>query len=718
MKEFIQKYKWPLLVALVAFLVRLVYLLELSQQPGFSVPMVDEKWHWEWAHEILQKSFWGEGAYFRAPLYPYFLALLVKITASSIFWVKFLQIFLCCGTAIFLYRLADRLFGEKAALVSGLIYAFYGTLVFYETMFLIPVLFLFFLVWGMDRLIAYRESGSLKTWLVTGLLFGLATISRPNVLLVIPFLMLWVYLTHQKPVRFGTCIKPPLALLAGVIIVLTPVIVRNIIITGDFILVSSQGGVNLYLGNNEYANGLSMVMPEVELDESISWRQFIPLTKAAAEKEAGKELSEAEISSFWTRKAISFIVHNPGKFAGLVWKKTVYLLDGFENSDNSDIYDQRNKSLLFSLLVWKRPLFFPFGILLPLTIVGVYLRRNDFSRLLPLYIFIVAYSPSIVLFLVTARHRLPLLPFMIVIAAAGLTRLAGGLKKIGSKKLGLSIVLFIVAALLVNRTYFDEGFTNTFQIHFNNGIKYERLEDYASAEREYLLADQFYPLSASLINNLGFVQYRLGKLDEAERNYMRAIRLKPEYGRTYNNLGLLIQQRGNLDSATVLFRLSLKRLDTIAVAPDELGQVYLNLADVHETLGNTDSASAAYQNALRVAPLMGRAYFKSAAFYARHEQYNMSDSLFVGGMHVHDPSAGDFFNWGLSLMERKRFSDGMGLMYRALKRDPKLYQAYYLIAVGHYEGGSPRDSVSAYIYQCLQYNPDYKPALELKKLLK
>jgi len=60
MKEFIQKYKWPLLVALVAFLVRLVYLLELSQQPGFSVPMVDEKWHWEWAHEILQKSFWGD----------------------------------------------------------------------------------------------------------------------------------------------------------------------------------------------------------------------------------------------------------------------------------------------------------------------------------------------------------------------------------------------------------------------------------------------------------------------------------------------------------------------------------------------------------------------------------------------------------------------------------------------------------------------------------
>ena len=156
MKEFILKHKWPLLVALMAFLVRLVYLLELSGQPGFLAPMVDEKWHWEWAHEILQKSFWGESAYFRAPLYPYFLAFLVKITASSIFWVKFLQIFLCGGTAFFLYRLAERLFGEKTALVSGLIYAFYGTLVFYETMFLIPVLFLFLLAWAMYRIVTHR----------------------------------------------------------------------------------------------------------------------------------------------------------------------------------------------------------------------------------------------------------------------------------------------------------------------------------------------------------------------------------------------------------------------------------------------------------------------------------------------------------------------------------------------------------------------------------
>ncbi len=718
MKEFIHKNKWPLLVALLAFLVRLVYLLELSGQPGFLVPMVDEKWHWEWAHEILQKSFWGEGAYFRAPLYPYFLALLVKIAAGSIFWVKFLQILLCGGTAFFLYRLADGLFGEKTALVSGLIYAFYGTLVFYEAMFLIPVLFLFLLVWGMHRMVRHRDSRSLKKWAITGLILGLAAISRPNVLLVIPFLVFWIYYTHSRLMPFAKRIKAPLALLAGVVIVIVPITIRNIVVTGDFILISSQGGVNFYLGNNQYADGLTMIMPEVDLDESITWRQFIPLTKAAAEKETGRELSEAELSSFWNRKAIDFILDNPGKFLELVWKKTIYLLNGFENSDNADIYYERTKSRLYSVLLWKSPLFFPFGVLLPLTLVGIYLRRDDAARLWPLYIFILAYSPSIVLFLVTARHRLPLVPFMIVIASAGLVRLLSGLKRIGPKKLGIAIALFVVAAALVNRTYYEEGFTNPFQIHFNEGIKYERLEDYVSAEKEYRLADEHYPYSAALINNLAFVQFQLGKLDEAEKNYFRAIKLKAEYGRVYNNLGLLMREKGDLDSALVLFRLAMTRYDSATAKTDELGQYYLNLAEVHETLGNVDSAGAAFRNAVEAAPLMGQAYFKAAAFFARHGQYHLTDSLFGEGMRRRDLSAGDYFNWGLSLMERKRYAEGIGMMYSALKRDPELYQAWYLIAVAHYEGNYPKDTVSVYLDRCLLLNPNYNPALELKELLR
>jgi 4-amino-4-deoxy-L-arabinose transferase-like glycosyltransferase/Tfp pilus assembly protein PilF len=718
MKEFWQKNKWPLLIGVLAFLVRLIYLLELSRHPGFSVPMVDEKWHWEWAHEILQKSFWGEDAYFRAPLYPYFLALLAWITGSSIFWTKLLQSLVCIGTAFFLYRLADRLFGRTTALVAGLMYAFYGPFLFYETMFLIPVVFLFLLVWGMYRLVAYRESMSFKTWLATGLVFGLAAVSRPNVLLVIPFLMLWLFFIGSKTRAVWTRIKVPLALAVGVIAVIIPVTVRNAVVTGDFILISSQGGVNFYLGNNEYANGLSMLMPEVDMtDESLTWRQFIPLTKAAAEKETGRELSPAEQSAFWTRKALNFIRNNPGKFLELVWRKTVYLLNGFENSDNFDIYYERIKSRLYSLLLWKSPVFFPFGILLPLTLVGVYVRRKEFSRLLPLYMFIIAYAPSIILFLVTARHRLPLVPFMLIIAAAGVVKLVQVWKKLSRRQLIIPLILFVGGVLLVNRTYYQEGFTNMFQIHFNNGIKYQLLEDYAKAEQEYIKANDYYPFSAPLLNNLGFAQFQLGKYDEAERNYLRAIKLKPDFSRAYNNLALLMQEKGDLDSAVVLLRSALQYFDSTKAKENELGQIYLNLAEVHEDLGNLDSAAQAFSNAVGAAPLMSKAYFKAAAFFARQGMYHLTDSLYAEGSKRGDLSAGDCFNWGLSLIERKEYDAGIGMMFRALKRDEKLYQAYYGIAVSHYYKNAPADTVKTYLDLCFKYNPTYEPALNLKALL-
>ncbi len=716
-KDFLRTHKWLLIVLGATFLVRLIYLLELSRQPGFSVPMVDEKWHWEWAHEILTKSFWGEDAYFRAPLYPYFLAFLAWITGSSIFWMKFLQLTVCLGTAFFLFRLAEHLFGRTAAVAEGLMYAFYGTLIYYESMFLIPVVFLFFVVWGMYRLVVYRESTATKTWLATGLVFGLAAISRPNILLVIPLFMIWLFLERRRAAAFLQRLRRPVLLAVGVAIVIAPVTIRNYVVTGDFILISSQGGVNLYLGNNEYATGLSMLMPEVDMtDESLTWRQFIPLTKAAAEKEVGHELSAAEQSSFWTRKALRFMTNNPGKFLGLLWKKTVYLLNGFENSDNSDIYYERHKSVLYSLLLWKKPLFFPFGVLLPLTVLGIYLRRREFSKLLPIYLYLIGYIPTIILFLVTARHRLPLVPFMILLAAAGAVTLVKEWKKLEKKKAAFLIGGFIVVAFLVNRTYYGEGFENTFQIHFNNGIKYEQAGEYQKAEHEYLLADKEYPYSATLINNLAYMQFLLGKHAEAEKNYYRALALKPDYSRVYNNLGLLVKEKGDLDSSIALFRKAIELYDsTVSVSPDELGRMYLNLARAYDEKGAFDSASSAFLKAVEAAPLMGKAYFQAAAFFARNKQYGKADTLYMKGMRHHDLEASDFFNWGLSLIERRRFSSGISMMLRALKRDQNLYQAHYMIAVGHLEGGSPIDTVMTYLNKCLELDSTYKPALDLKK---
>ena len=674
--------KQLLLVVGLALLVRFIYLIELSNHPGFTVPMIDEKWHWLWASDILQNSFWGETAWFRAPLYPYFLAFLSAITGGSIFFSKFLQIFVAGGSAFFVYRITQHLFSNREALIAGIIYACYGTLVFYETMFLIPIVFLFFTLWGIYRLLKSTTQTTPLQWITTGLILGLATISRPNILLVIPLLLFWIYYFLLRRSEIKQRIVLPLMVALGVGLVILPVTVRNYMVTGDFILISSQGGVNFYIGNNETANGLSMKMPEVELNESLSWSQFIPVTTAAAQREAGKTLSDAEVSAFWTAKAIDWITDNPGAFAGLVWRKTVYLLSGFENSDNSDIYYERGKSHLFSALLWDKGMKFPFGLLLPFAFAGLFLLRSDSRKLSLLYLFILGYIPTITLFLVTARHRLSLIPFLIIIAAAGIIKLYDIVRSKHRSKLIIPIIILGLSAVVFNQNYYAEGGRNEFQIFFNEGIKAQNQEDWATAEQNYYKADQMAPCSASLKSNLGWVQYKQGKITEAKANYYSSLKVNPVFHSALNNLAILVHEEGLLDSAIVLYAKAIDGFDSLTARQEELGQIFFNLASVFEEANELDLAAQAFESALLSDSSNGLGYYKAAAFYARHGQHNRAEQLWTAGTRKHEMGASEYFNWGLSLMERKQLTDGVKMMVRALKRDTTLYQAYYAIGVG------------------------------------
>lgn len=704
----------PFIIAAVAVFVRILYLLEISGTPGFEHPMVDEKWHWEWAASIVNDSFFGTGDWFRAPLYPYFLALLHWITGASVFWAKFLQVFVCGATAFFIYRLSSHLFGRSAAIVAGLIYAFYGTLVFYESMFLIPVLFVMLLVWGMYRLIVHQQARNWASWLGTGLVFGLAAISRPNVLLVVPFLLLWVLLRQDKSLGWGRRLRRPLLVLAGVAVCIAPVTIRNAIVTGDFILISSQGGVNLYLGNNPEADGLTMVMPEVDLDETVTWRDFTKVTKAVAQEEAGQSLTAAERSSFWTAKALRFMFEHPGDFMNLLWRKTVFLVSGFENSDNADLYNHRENSNLYAVLLWRTGLFFPFGVLLPVALMAVWVLRQRWRELLPIYIFLIAYIPSIVLFLVTARHRLPLAVFLIILAAGGVTTLVRRWRTTDMRDRVIAIAILLITLIAFNQTWFgQEEVRGEFQTHFNTGIQYEKDGKLEEAEAEYLAADAAYPASATLLNNLAYVQYQLGKLDAAERNYNRSLELNPDFPPTLNNLGLLMREKDNTDSAIVLFRKAAQGFDPDIASDEDIGQAWLNLANAFDHNRMLDSTAAAYDMAMKAAPDWSRAYASAAAFYARHEGYRKADSLFMEAADRGDLAAPDAFNWGLALIQGGRPHHGRGLMHRALQMEPDLFEAYYCIALAHTIEESPRDSALHYLEKALEIQPDFEPAKKL-----
>jgi len=414
---------------------------------------------------------------------------------------------------------------------------------------------------------------------------------------------------------------------------------RNYLVTGEAILISSQGGVNFYIGNNRDAEGLTMLMPELELDESLPWTEFTAATRAAAEKEAGRTLTAGEESSFWSRKAWQFIAENPGKFLGLTFKKLVYLCVGFENSDNQDIYFSRQYSSLYAALLWKKIIYFPYGLLFPLALAGMFAGWRMRKELSLLYLFTVGYIPTIILFLVTARHRLPLVPFLLIFAAFAITESISLLKSGQVKKLVIVSGIFLAAVVLSNRTYFDIGFSNISQMHFNLGLTYEKQGNLAMAEREYKKALEDNPQSATTLNNLGFVQFRLGKLDEAQAQFERAIRSEPQFAEAYNNLGLIMEARQEFSSAEAYYK------KAINIEP-ELYQGYLNLGDLYLAQENLVMAELYYLQAREVAPQRKEIYFKLGGLYGRKQEFDKAEKIFREGAALGEPSASDLVNWG------------------------------------------------------------------------
>jgi tetratricopeptide (TPR) repeat protein len=172
-------------------------------------------------------------------------------------------------------------------------------------------------------------------------------------------------------------------------------------------------------------------------------------------------------------------------------------------------------------LVWRvGSLGFPWIVLFPLAVVGLFVawrvpekqlgRRADARLLRFLSWFALALAAGPLLFFVTARYRVPLLPMVAIFAALGAywlrTRSQRSLWIAAAVALGLAAWPLELPVLRV---------------------------DY-DAELAYLIAG---------------TRQRRGDLDGAERSLEAALRARPDYLEAAVNLALLKKQAGDLDAA-------------------------------------------------------------------------------------------------------------------------------------------------------------------------
>ncbi len=81
---------------------------------------------------------------------------------------------------------------------------------------------------------------------------------------------------------------------------------------------------------------------------------------------------------------------------------------------------------------------------------------------------------------------------------------------------------------------------------------------YPEAEKEYCAALRLRPHYAEAWNNLGFLQFKMGRFAQAKESLEKALQEIPEYPDALCNLGSVIAQQGNIPEAVRLWKKTLK----------------------------------------------------------------------------------------------------------------------------------------------------------------
>ncbi len=235
------------------------------------------------------------------------LSALFHVTGPSLPAIGLFNLACAVATGCLMLTLGRKLFGSEAAARIGLLlYALYPNAIGYVPLALTEPLYTALLLLGCWLVIAHRS----ELWLgAAGLVFGFATLVKAQTLVVIPMLFAIDWLREGEPWRRVLPVAMRAALvLAGAALVVTPWAWRNHEQLGSWVMVSTNGGFNLLIGNSEDATG----------GYAETGTAFVALM-------ARRDLDEVARDAEAKRLGLAWVAENPVRFLALAPRKLALL---------------------------------------------------------------------------------------------------------------------------------------------------------------------------------------------------------------------------------------------------------------------------------------------------------------------------------------------------------------------------------------------------------
>ena len=543
------------IICSVAFLLRLINILQTVALPTVVQLMGDSRGYVDWANRIAEGQWYGTETFYQAPLYPYFLAVLIKGLGCGVFGIRFFQVVLGTVSVYFLGIAGRQLFGRKVGLIAAGMYALYAPAIYYDGIIQKTSLASFLLCALIAECVWLYRSKSKGAAAVTGITLGLLVLTRENALLWVPVLPLWIALGLRIPWRDR--VWNLVCYGAGLALVLLPVAARNASLGGEWSPTTFQAGPNFYIGNNLQSNGL--YQPLVPGHETPKYERAD--AQRLAEQALGRELSSREVSRFWAERSMEEIKEDPLRWVQLMALKSLMVVNRYEVPDVESMRVYRDFSWPLRLLapIWN------FGLLCPLAVWGLIATRRSWRRLTVFYALTLVMTGAIVLFFILGRYREPLVPLLILFAAGGLPKLVSMIRQRSFREHRLAIIATIAALVVCNLPVHDES-----------------------------------TLNASSYMNVGVAAGKNGDIGESIEFLSAAIESHPEMAEAHANLGRALESSNRMELAIECYQ------NALLIDP-RLQPVDLWLAEAFERIGDRPNAAIHYQRALELNPADGAA---------------------------------------------------------------------------------------------------------------
>ena len=246
-----------LLAALIVFFALAATAYTLTLGRVFSAPSGDGKAYERSAVQLLQKGFYGYKSTKpnaqMSPGYPLFLAAIYRVSGHTAqgrprHLLDAIQILIACSTILAIFLIGRELFDDWVGLVAALLVAAYPSTIVATNLWLTETLATAVIVWYIFvTLLAYTRDG-IKLWALSGALLGVAVLIRPAFLpiAVAPFVIRFFWGKREHVLKFAA-----VSALACVL-VLTPWMVRNVIVVHQLAPLSTHGGDPILAGVDPY----------------------------------------------------------------------------------------------------------------------------------------------------------------------------------------------------------------------------------------------------------------------------------------------------------------------------------------------------------------------------------------------------------------------------------------------------------------------------------